>query len=50
MGRFSGDARHALMREDGVDPKVVADLMGQDLNVNVNICTQTPVESRLQER
>src|SRR5262249_16347110 len=38
----------SLMREVGVDPKVVADLMGHDLNVNLNIYTQTPVESRLQ--
>src|SRR5262249_13414054 len=38
----------SLMRELGVDPKVVADLMGHDVNVNLNIYTQTPLESRLQ--
>jgi len=35
-------------RTTGVDPKVVSDLMGHDLNVNLNIYTQTPLESRLQ--
>jgi integrase len=38
----------SLMRELGVDPKIVADLMGHDVNVNLNIYTQTPLESRLQ--
>jgi len=36
------------MRELGVDPKVVADLMGHDVNVNLNTYTQTPLERRLQ--
>jgi len=38
----------SLMHELGVDPKVVADLMGHDVNVNLNTYTQTPLESRLQ--
>jgi integrase len=38
----------SLMRELGVDPKVVADLMGHDVNVNLNVYTQTSLESRLQ--
>jgi hypothetical protein len=36
------------MRALGVDPKVVADLMGHDVNVNLNVYTQTPLKSRLQ--
>ena len=36
------------MRELGVDPKIVADLMGHDVNVNLNVYTQTSLESRLQ--
>src|SRR5438094_6181211 len=38
----------SLMRELGIDPKIVADLMGHDVNVNLNVYTQTSVESRLQ--
>ena len=38
----------SLMRELGVDPKTVADLMGHDVNVNLNVYTQTSVETRLQ--
>jgi hypothetical protein len=38
----------SLMRELGVDPKVVADSMGHDVNVNLNVYTQTPLESRVQ--
>ena len=38
----------SLMRELGVDPKIVADLMGHDVNVNLNVYTQTSIESRLQ--
>ena len=34
------------MRELGVDPKVVADLMGHDVDVNLNIYTQTSLDSR----
>jgi len=30
----------SLMRELGVDPKVVADLMGYDVDVNLNVYTQ----------
>jgi integrase len=38
----------SLMRELGIDPKVVADLMGHDVNVNLNVYTQTSLESRIQ--
>jgi integrase len=38
----------SLMRELGVDPKIVADLMGHDVNTNLNVYTQTTMESRLQ--
>jgi integrase len=38
----------SLMRELGVDPKVVADMMGHDVNVNLNVYTQTSLESRQQ--
>ena len=37
----------SLMRELGVDPKIVADLMGHDLNVNLNVYTQTSMDSRV---
>jgi len=36
----------SLMREKGVDPKIVADLMGHDLDVNLNTYTQTSMDSR----
>jgi hypothetical protein len=32
--------------EKGVDPKIVADLMGHDLDVNLNTYTQTSMDSR----
>src|SRR5262249_37112601 len=35
-----------LMREFGVDPKIVADLMGHDLSTNLNVYTQTSIEAR----
>lgn len=38
----------SLMRELGVDPKIVADLMGHDLDVNLNVYTQTSLDSRLE--
>jgi len=38
----------SLMQELGVDPKIVADLLGHDVNVNLNVYTQTSLESRLQ--
>jgi integrase len=38
----------SLMRELGVDPKTVADLMGHDVKVNLNVYTQTSMETRLQ--
>jgi hypothetical protein len=34
----------SLMRELGVDPEVVADLMGQDVNVNLNVYTLTSLD------
>jgi integrase len=37
----------SLMREMDVDPKVVADLMGHDVNVNLNVYTQTSIETKL---
>jgi hypothetical protein len=36
------------MRELGVDPKVVANPMGHDLNVNLNVYTRTPIETKLE--
>src|SRR5262252_4894143 len=38
----------SLMRQLGIDPKVVADLMGHDVNVNLNVYTQTPIETKLE--
>jgi integrase len=38
----------SLMRALGVDPKVVADHMGHNVNVNLNVYTQTSLESRLE--
>ncbi len=38
----------SLMRDLNVDPKVVADMMGHDLAVNLNVYTNTSMESRLQ--
>jgi integrase len=38
----------SLMRELGIDPKVVADLMGHDVDVNLNVYTQTSLDTRLQ--
>jgi len=35
------------MRELGIDPKIVADGMGHDLDVNLNTYTQTSLDSRL---
>ena len=34
------------MRDLDVDPKVVADQMGHTLDVNLNVYTQTQLESR----
>ena len=31
----------SLMRELGIDPKTVADLMGHNVKVNLNVYTQT---------
>jgi integrase len=36
----------SIMRERGVDPKVVADLMGHDDDVNLNVYTQTSQDSQ----
>ena len=38
----------SLMREQGVDPKVVADSMGHDVRVNLNVYTQTSIDTRLE--
>lgn len=38
----------SCMRKLGVDPKVVADLMGHDVDVNLNVYTQTSPDTRLQ--
>jgi hypothetical protein len=38
----------SLMRELGVDPKIVADGIGHDVNVNLNVYTQTSIEGRLE--
>lgn len=38
----------SLMRELGVDPKIVADLMGHDVKVNLNVYTQTSTAARLE--
>ena len=37
----------SLMRELNVDPKLVADQQGHTLDVNMNVYTQTSLESRL---
>ena len=36
----------SLMKQLGVDPKLVADQLGHTLDVNQNIYTQSPVEMR----
>jgi integrase len=36
-----------LMKEMGADGKLVADQLGHSLDVNQNVYTQSPVESRL---
>lgn len=38
----------SLMKEKGVDPKLVADQQGHGLDVNQNVYTQTSLESRLE--
>ena len=37
----------SLMRELGVDPKIVADQQGHTLDVNLNVYTETSVKSRI---
>ena len=37
----------SLMRELDVDPKIVADQQGHTLDVNLNVYTQTSMESRI---
>jgi integrase len=37
----------SLMKQLGVDPKLVADQLGHTLDVNLNVYTRSPVESRL---
>jgi integrase len=38
----------SIMRELGVDPKIVADQQGHTLDVNLNVYTETSVKSRLE--
>jgi len=38
----------SLMRELGVDPKIVADQQGHTLDVNLNVYTETSLESRIE--
>ena len=38
----------SLMREENVDPKVVADQLGHTLDVSLNVYTQTTLERRLE--
>ena len=38
----------SLMRDLGVDPKIVADQQGHTLDVNLNVYTETSVKSRLE--
>jgi integrase len=38
----------SLMREEKVDPKVVADQLGHTLDVNLNVYTQTSLERRIE--
>jgi integrase len=38
----------SLMRELGVDPKLVADQQGHTLDVNLNVYTETSLEKRIQ--
>ena len=38
----------SLMRELGVDPKIVADQQGHTLDVNLNVYTETSIESRIE--
>ena len=38
----------SLMREKGVDPKVVADQLGHTLDVNLNVYTQSSLERRIE--
>jgi len=34
-------------RKIGLDPKVIADQLGHGLGVNLDVCTQTEVETKL---
>jgi len=38
----------SLMREEDIDPKIVADQLGHTLDVNLNVYTQTSLERRLE--
>ena len=38
----------SLMRELGIDPKLVADQQGHTLDVNLNVYTETSLEKRLE--
>ena len=45
---INGSFTHSsLMRELNVDPKLVADQQGHTLDVNINVYTQTSLESRI---
>jgi hypothetical protein len=47
LGEFSCDAADArVMKALGVDGKLVADQLEHSLDVNQNVYTQSPVESR----
>jgi integrase len=38
----------SLMREENIDPKIVADQLGHTLDVNLNVYTQTSLERRIE--
>jgi integrase len=38
----------SLMRGLGVDPKIVADLLGHDLSTDLNVYTQTSIQARME--
>ena len=37
-----------MVREENVDPKIVADQLGHTLDVNLNVYTQTSLERRIE--
>ena len=49
MDRISSNASHTFIADARVvDPKVAADLMGQDVNVNLNVYTKTSLDKRFE--